>query len=81
MAPIRLSPEFKAHVRKMFEGYEAPDPVATRGVIRASTRLVENCRSEAELDGHTVICDEPTDRGGSGQGPTPLQYFLSALGF
>jgi hypothetical protein len=81
MAPIRQSPEFTAHVRKIFEGYATADAVAARGVIRASTRLVEDCRSEAHLDEHTVICDEPKDRGGTGQGPAPLQYFLASLGF
>lgn len=81
MAPIRQSPEFTAHVRQIFEGYATADPVAARGVVRASTRLVEDCRSEARLDEHTVICDEPKDRGGTGQGPAPLQYFLASLGF
>jgi len=81
MMPIRRSPEFKAHVQKIFEGYATADPAAARGVIRAGVRLVEDCRSEAQLEDHTVICDEPKDRGGTGQGPSPLQYFLAALGF
>lgn len=81
MAPIRQSPEFKEHVRKIFEGYASVDPVAARGVIRANTRLVEDCRSEGRLEEHTVICDEPKERGGTGQGPSPLQYFLASLGF
>lgn len=81
MPPIRQSPEFKDHVQKIFAGYATADAVAARGVIRASTRLVEDCRSEAQLEEHTVICDEPKDRGGTGQGPSPLQYFLAALGF
>jgi hypothetical protein len=81
VTPIRQSAEFREHVRKIFEGYATADPVAARGVIRANTRLVEDCRSEGQLDGHTVICDEPKERGGTGQGPSPLQYFLASLGF
>lgn len=81
MAPIRLSPELHEHVRTAYAAMATADPFASRGVIRASVRLVDNCRSEADLDGHTVVCDEPAERGGTGRGPTPLQYFLSALAF
>lgn len=81
MTPIRMSPELKAYVEKTYTAFAAADPVATRGVIRVSTRLVENCRSEGDLEGHGVICDEPADRGGTGQGPAPLYYFLASLGF
>jgi len=81
MAPIRIFPELKAHIEKTYAGYATADPAATRGVIRVATRLVENCRSEGDLEGHTVICDEPADRGGTGRGPAPLYYFLASLGF
>ena len=79
--PVPLSPELKAYVVKTYTEFATADPLSTRGVIRAGTRLVENCRSEADLEGHTVVCDEPGDRGGTGQGPAPLQYFLASLGF
>jgi hypothetical protein len=81
MAPVPLSRELKEYVLKTYDEYATADPLNTRGVIRAETRLVENCRSEALLDGHTVICDEPKERAGGGQGPAPLQYFLASLGF
>ena len=81
MAPIGRSAEFNEHVRKIFESYAGPDSAAARGVIRAHTRLVEDCRSEGQIEGHTVICDEPRERGGTGQGPAPLPYFLASLGF
>jgi hypothetical protein len=81
MAPLYLSPELKARVEQTYAGFAAADPVATRGVIRVSTRLVENCRSQGELEGHAVVCDEPAERGGTGQGPAPLYYFLASLGF
>ncbi|TMI87617.1 MAG: hypothetical protein E6H00_15065 [Bacillati bacterium ANGP1] len=81
MASVPLSHELKEYVRKTYEEFATADPLSTRGVIRAGTRLVENCRSEAELEGHTVICDEPKDRAGGGAGPAPLYYFLASLGF
>ena len=81
MAPILLSRELKEYVLKTYAEFASADPLSTRGVIRAGTHLVENCRSEADLDGHRVICDEPKDRAGTGQGPAPLQYFLASLGF
>ena len=81
MAPIRISPELKKYIEATYAGFATADPVATRGVIRVSTRLVDNCRSEGDLEGHTVVCDEPSDRGGTGQAPAPLYYFLASLGF
>ena len=81
MGPIRIFPELKAQIEKTYAGYATTDPVATRGVIRVSTHLVENCRSEGDLEGHTVVCDEPMERGGTGQAPGPLYYFLASLGF
>ena len=81
MAPIRQSAEFKEHVRVLFEGYAAADPAFARGVVRAQTHLVEDCRSDGLIEGHTVVCDEPRERGGTGRGPAPLPYFLAALGF
>jgi hypothetical protein len=81
MAPIRIFPELKAQIETAYAGYATADPVTTRGVVRVSTRLVENCRSEGDLESHTVVCDEPADRGGTGRGPAPLYYFLASLGF
>ena len=66
MAPVLLSPELKEYVVKTYTEFATADPLSTRGVIRAGTRLVENCRSEADLEGHPVVCDEPKDRGGTG---------------
>ena len=81
MAPVPLSRELKEYVRKTYQEYATADPLSTRGVIRVATRLVEDCRSEGELEGHTVICDEPKERAGGGAAPAPLYYFLASLGF
>jgi hypothetical protein len=81
MAPINLPRELKEHYMKTYAAFATADPMTTRRVVRVSTRLVENQRSEGRLDNHTVVCDEPVERGGTGKGPSPLAYFLASLGF
>lgn len=81
MAPIKIPRELKDHYTKAHAELATADAMTTRRVVRVSTRLVENQRSEGQLDNHTVICDEPVERGGTGQGPSPLAYFVASLGF
>jgi len=39
-----------------------------------------NVRFEASTRGHSVICDQPPDNGGSDQGMTPPEFLLASLG-
>ena len=39
-----------------------------------------NVKFEASTRGHSVICDQPSDNGGSGQGMTPPEFLLASLG-
>ena len=50
-------------------------------VVRASVRLVENQLKEGRLGEHTVVCDEAVERGGTGKGPSPLEYLVASVGF
>lgn len=43
-------------------------------------KLEESLRVSAELDGHTIITDQPVSSGGKGILPTPYQLFLASLG-
>lgn len=35
---------------------------------------------EAELDGHTVVTDQPREVGGGGSAPSPFDLFLTSIG-
>jgi hypothetical protein len=50
-------------------------------VVRASVRLVENQLKEGQVGEHTVVCDEAVERGGTGKGPSPLEYLVASVGF
>lgn len=48
---------------------------------RAVIRLVEDQLKEARVGEYTILCDEAKSRRGGGQAPSPLQYFVAAVGF
>ncbi len=50
-------------------------------VSRAKIRLLEDQLKEARVGGYTIQCDEPKARRGGGKAPSPLQYFVAAIGF
>lgn len=54
---------------------------APKLVTRARIHLIRDQLKEAEAQGFTIRCDEAVDRGGGGSAPTPLGYFISAIGF
>ena len=50
-------------------------------VQRARIRLIEDQLKEARVGEYTILCDEAKARRGGGKGPSPLQYFVAAIGF
>ena len=48
---------------------------------RAVIRLVEDQLKEARVGEYTILCDEAKSRKGGGKAPSPLQYFVAAVGF
>ena len=59
----------------------ARQQMASRLVVRASVRLVENQLKEGRLGEDTIVCDEAVERGGTGKGPSPLEYLVASVGF
>jgi hypothetical protein len=52
-----------------------------RIVSRARVRLIRDQLKEAQSGGFTLQCDEAQERRGTGVAPSPLQYFVAAIGF
>lgn len=48
---------------------------------RAVAHVRENQRSEATVRGFTLVQDEPVTVAGTGQGPTPTDYFVASVAF
>jgi uncharacterized OsmC-like protein len=48
-----------------------------RGGPRVTVRVLQDRLCEAQVDGHTFLVDEPVERGGTGQAPSAMGYFVS----
>jgi putative redox protein len=46
---------------------------------RAVARRREGYTHEVEIDGHTIVVDEPTEAGGANLGPSPTRLIAGAL--
>jgi putative redox protein len=46
---------------------------------RAVARRREGYTHEVEIDGHTIVVDEPTEAGGADLGPSPTRLIAGAL--
>ncbi len=77
-----VSSAFKPYVEKWLSGIqEITDPTKGLGTVRADAKLVGDQLQEARMREYTLICDEPSSLGGTEKGPTPREFFLSAVGF
>ena len=57
------------------------NPETGKMVQRARIRLIQDQLKEARVQNFTLQCDEATERGGGGTAPSPLGYFVAAIGF
>jgi putative redox protein len=48
-------------------------------VISATARRLKNHHHEVEVDGHTIVVDEPTEAGGTDVGPSPTRLLAASL--
>ena len=49
-------------------------------VKRVTVKLAEGLRCSLEIRDHVLVADEPEDKGGKDEGPTPTELFLTSLG-
>ena len=52
-----------------------------RVTTRATARILEDVHLEGRMGRFTVEADEPLARGGTEQGPSPLQYLMVGTAF
>lgn len=80
MAGLIDTDKFKQIQQQLRESARG-DPEAGRITSRARIRLIGDQVKEAQTGGFTLRCDEAQERRGTGTAPSPLQYFVAAIGF
>ena len=71
--------KFRESMKEQQEHARKPDGHTL--TTRAKIRLVEDQLKEAQIGEYTILCDEAKSRRGGGVAPSPLQYFVAAVGF
>jgi uncharacterized OsmC-like protein len=78
----KISSAFKPYAERWLEGLKGVnDSKQATGTVRADATLIGDQASEVRRGTHRLICDEPAVVGGSDKGPSPLDYFMAAIGF
>jgi uncharacterized OsmC-like protein len=78
----KISPTFKPFAEQWLNGLMSiSDPMKAIGTVRADSKLIGDQASEVARGLHRIISDEPIEVGGSDNGPSPLDYFVAAVGF
>jgi putative redox protein len=47
--------------------------------VKATARRVQGYNHEVEVDGHTIVTDEPREAGGGNEGPSPSRLLIASL--
>lgn len=77
-----VSPGLRSICERMMSSLESvTDPMQTQGTTRADVKLIGNQHSEAKVRTFIIASGEPSSAGGGDEGPTPLEYFASSIGF
>src|SRR5579863_3810526 len=48
-------------------------------IMEVTAQYLEDSKFEVAARGHRVICDQPTDNGGSDEGMSPPEFLLASL--
>lgn len=59
----------------------AQHPEERKRVIRARVHIIHDLLKEAQTGPYRFRSDEAAGTGGGGEAPSPLQYFIAAVGF
>src|SRR5712664_1578076 len=76
-----IPPGLRQKFETLRQNIVASGTTNTLATNKAEVKLIKDQRSEAKVRGFTVIQDEPESIGGTGQGPTPTDYFIASVGF
>lgn len=78
----KISTAFKPFADEWLENLKSiTDKDQEIGTVRADAALIGDQASEVRSGDHRLISDEPRAIGGSDTGPSPLDYFMAAIGF
>jgi hypothetical protein len=70
-----------AEIVRLREEMVAKTPEQRRTTTRAVARIIDDVHLEGRMGKFVVQSDEPLARGGTEQGPSPLQYLMMGTAF
>jgi uncharacterized OsmC-like protein len=76
----KISANFKPFAEQWLVGLKSITDAA-QATVRGDSKLTGDQASEARFGEHTLVSDEPRTAGGTDKGPSPLDYFMAAVGF
>lgn len=68
-------------IRRLRREMSARPPAQRQTTTRAVARILEDVHLEGRMGKFVVESDEPLARGGTEQGPSPLQYLMVGTAF
>ena len=77
---VKLSKQM-AEILRLREEMRAKSPEQRRTTTRAVARILDDVHLEGRMGKFIVESDEPLARGGTDQGPSPLQYLMMGTAF
>jgi hypothetical protein len=81
MTTVRINlPVFRETMQEQQEAARS-GPTGSKLVTRAKIRPMEDQLKETTVGEYTIFCDAAKTRRGGGRAPSPLQYFVAAVGF
>ena len=80
MSKVDLAKQ-RREIARLRAEMSAKAPEQRRVTTRAQARIVQDTYLEGRMGKFVVHADEPAATGGTGRGPTPLQFLMVAAAF